>query len=161
MTVLGKRLSNELPPVPPLRTAGRIVLGGALLFAGTSHLTFAREEFTAQVPAWMPLEADFVVLASGVVEIGLGAVLVALPRQRVAVGWLTAGFFVVIFPGNVAQYVDGVSAFGLDSDRARLIRLFFQPVLGLWALWSTGAWRDRRSLFDGLRARRGKQQRGA
>ena len=32
-------------------------------------------------------------------------------------------------------------AFGLDSDRARLVRLFFQPVLVAWALWSTGAWR--------------------
>ncbi|MBG6183076.1 putative membrane protein [Arthrobacter sp. CAN_A214] len=142
--------------VSPLRTAARVLLGGALLFAGTSHLTFARQEFTAQVPAWLPLDADFVVLASGVVEIGLGAALMFLPRQRVPVGWLTAAFFVAIFPGNIAQYADGVSAFGLDSDRARLIRLFFQPVLVLWALWSTGAWRDRRSLINGLQSRRGR-----
>lgn len=46
-----------------------------------------------------------------------------------------------IFPGNVAQYVEGTDAFGLDSDRARLVRLFFQPLLVAWALWSTGAWR--------------------
>ncbi|WP_051476919.1 hypothetical protein [Arthrobacter sp. Br18] len=154
MTAPGKHPSDTTLPVrtvSPLRTAARILLGGALLFAGTGHLTFARQEFTAQVPAWLPLNADFVVLASGVVEIGLGAALVFLPRQQVPVGWLTAAFFVAIFPGNVAQYVDGVSGFGLDTDRARLIRLFFQPVLVLWALWSTGAWRDRRSLVDGLR----------
>ena len=55
-------------------------------------------------------------------------------------GWLVAGLFVAVFPGNVAQYVEGVDAFGLDSDGARLTRLFFQPLLVLWALWSTGAW---------------------
>ncbi|KNC20188.1 membrane protein [Arthrobacter sp. RIT-PI-e] len=129
------------------RTAARIGLGAALLFAGTAHLTVAREEFTAQVPSWFPLDADFVVLASGVVELLLGAALVVLGRYRVPVGWVVAVFFVVIFPGNIAQYVEGTPGFGLDTDAARLIRLFFQPLLVLWALWSTGAWRDRRMLF--------------
>lgn len=67
-------------------------------------------------------------------------------RQRVLVGWITAAFFVAVFPGNIAQYLEGVDAFGLDTDRARLTRLFFQPVLMLWALWSTGAWHHRRLL---------------
>jgi uncharacterized membrane protein len=125
------------------RTAARLVLGAFLLFAGTAHLTVARAEFAAQVPAWLPLETDVVVVASGVVELLLGAALVFLGRHRVVVGWVVAAFFVAIFPGNVAQYVDGVSAFGLDTDGARLTRLFFQPVLVLWALWCTGAWRDR------------------
>lgn len=123
------------------RTVGRIALGGTLLFTGISHLTVAREEFQAQVPSWMPVDPDLVVLVSGVAEIGLGAALVALPRRKVPVGWLTGAFFVAIFPGNVAQYVEGKDGFGLDTDRARLIRLFFQPVLVAWALWSTGAWR--------------------
>ncbi|MBG6225916.1 putative membrane protein [Arthrobacter sp. CAN_A2] len=131
-----------------LRTTARIVLGAFLLFAGTAHLTVARAEFAAQVPAWLPLDTDFVVVASGVVELVLGAALVALGRYRVVVGWTVAAFFVAIFPGNIAQYVDGVSAFGLDTDGARLTRLFFQPVLVLWALWSTGAWRDRRTLRE-------------
>lgn len=123
-----------------------MLLGAFLVFAGTAHLTVARAEFAAQVPAWLPLDTDFVVVASGVVELVLGAALLTLGRYRVAVGWVVAAFFVAIFPGNIAQYMDGVSAFGLDTDAARLIRLFFQPLLVLWALWSTGAWRDRREL---------------
>ncbi|MDY7104795.1 MAG: hypothetical protein S0880_26720 [Actinomycetota bacterium] len=122
------------------RTALRLLLGAALVFAGVGHLTHQREEFQAQVPDWFPVDADLVVLASGVVEIALGTALVALPRRRVAVGLVAAAFFIVIFPGNIAQYVEGTDAFGLDSDRARLVRLFFQPILVAWALWSTGAW---------------------
>ncbi|MHA7280548.1 DoxX family membrane protein [Arthrobacter sp. MDT2-2] len=128
------------------RTIARLVLGVLLLVAGIAHLTVARFEFAAQVPSWLPIDADVVVVVSGVVELVLGAGLVFLGRHRVLVGWVVAVFFVVIFPGNIAQYVDGVSAFGLDTDGARLARLFFQPVLVLWALWSTAAWRDRRML---------------
>jgi uncharacterized membrane protein len=134
------------PRTTPARTAARVVLGAFLLFAGTAHLTFARSDFAAQVPAWLPLGTDLVVVASGVVELVLGAALVLAGRHRVLVGWVVAAFFVAVFPGNIAQYVDGVSAFGLDTDGARLARLFFQPVLVVWALWSTAAWRDRRML---------------
>jgi uncharacterized membrane protein len=90
----------------------------------------------------VPLSADFVVLASGVVEILLGLALAGLGRHSVQVGWVTAAFFVAIFPGNISQYVNGIDAFGLDTDQARLTRLFFQPLLVVWALWSTGAWRS-------------------
>lgn len=125
-----------------IRTLGRWALGGFLLVAGTGHLTAQREEFQAQVPDWSPVDADVVVVASGVVELALGAALIlARRRQRTAVGWVVAGFFVVIFPGNVAQLVEGTDAFGLDSDLKRALRLPFQPVLVAWALWSTGAWR--------------------
>lgn len=125
-----------------LRTAGRLLLGGALVGAGIGHLTTLRGEFQAQVPPWLPLDPDFVVVASGVVEVGLGAALVLAPRRlRPAVGWTTAAFFVAIFPGNISQYVTGTDAFGLTSDNARLVRLFFQPLLVAWALWATGAWR--------------------
>lgn len=123
------------------QTLARVVLGVFLLFTGTAHLTFQRAEFLAQVPRWLPLDGDFVVVASGVVELLLGASLVLLGRWRVAVGLATAAFFVAIFPGNLNQYVHHLDAFGLDTDRARFIRLFFQPLLVLWALWSTGAWR--------------------
>lgn len=123
-----------------VRTAARMLLGGALGFAGTSHLTFSRDEFQAQVPDWFPIDHDLVVLASGVVEILLGAALLS-GRRRHLVGWIVAAFFVVIFPGNVAQYLEGTDGFGLDTDRKRFIRLLFQPVLVAWALWSTGAWR--------------------
>jgi uncharacterized membrane protein len=122
----------------------QVVLGAALSYAGIGHLTTNRTEFQAQVPTILKSIADFVVLASGVVEIVLGLSLIFLWRYRVAVGWVVAAFFVAIFPGNISQYVNQVDAFGLDSDRARFIRLFFQPLLVVWALWSTGAWHDRR-----------------
>jgi uncharacterized membrane protein len=120
-----------------IRNAGQILLGAALIYAGITHLTTSRIEFQAQVPTWVPLSADFVVLASGVVEICLGTALASLQYRRY-VGWITAAFFVAIFPGNISQYVNGIDAFGLDTDQARLIRLFFQPLLVLWALWATG-----------------------
>ena len=123
------------------RTVGRWALGGALLVAGTGHLTAQREEFQAQVPDWFPVDADAVVLASGVAELSLGLALILARRRRTAVGWIVGGFFVVIFPGNVAQLVEGTDAFGLDSNLKRALRLPFQPLLVAWALWSTGAWR--------------------
>jgi uncharacterized membrane protein len=119
-------------------TAARILLGTAMVGAGVLHLTTQREEFRAQVPSWFPLDEDLTVVASGVVEIGLGAAFIALPQRKRLVGGLLAAFFVAIFPGNVAQYVEGVDAFGLDTDRARFVRLFFQPLLVLWALWAGG-----------------------
>ncbi|SKB10327.1 DoxX family protein [Aeromicrobium choanae] len=122
-----------------MKTIGRILLGGMLAFAGVGHLTFARDEFDAQVPNSIPFDEEVVVVVSGVVEIALGAALMAVPRHRRLIGLVAAAFFVAVFPGNVSQYLNGVDAFGLDSDRARLVRLFFQPVLVVWALWSTDA----------------------
>jgi uncharacterized membrane protein len=122
-----------------IRKATQVLLGAALVYAGITHLTTSRIEFQAQVPGWIPLSADFVVLASGVVEILLGLSLTSLQYRR-EVGIATALFFIAIFPGNISQYVNGIDAFGLDSDRARAIRLFFQPLLVIWALWSTGSW---------------------
>lgn len=123
-----------------MRTLARLLLGLFLLLAGTAHLTFGRSEFQAQVPPWIPLDVDLVVILSGVVELSLGLALIFARRHRAAVGWVTAAFFVAIFPGNVAQWLEGRDAFGLETDQARFVRLFFQPVLIAWALWSTGAW---------------------
>ncbi|CCG04009.1 membrane protein [Blastococcus saxobsidens] len=120
------------------RTAARVLLGAAMVGAGTLHLTIQRKEFQAQVPGWFPIDADLTVLGSGVAEIALGASFIALPEKRRLVGALLAAFFVLIFPGNVAQYLEGTDAFGLDTDRKRLVRLFFQPVLVLWALLGGG-----------------------
>jgi uncharacterized membrane protein len=128
------------------QTIFRILLALFLVFAGFSHLTFYRIDFQAQVPDWIPLSKDLVVVLSGVVEIALGLILLFWKKQRVNIGWGLAIFFILVFPGNVAQYLDGKDAFGtLNSDRARLIRLFFQPVLIAWALWSTGAWQSWRN----------------
>lgn len=120
-----------------IRKATQILLGATLIYTGTLHLTTRRMEFQAQVPTWLPLSPDFVVMASGFVEIALGLALLSLRRRR-EVGIATALFFIAIFPGNINQYIHGINAFGLDTDRARAIRLLFQPLLVLWALWSTG-----------------------
>jgi uncharacterized membrane protein len=118
----------------------QVILGLALIFTGVSHLTTRRLEFQAQVPNQLKEVANFVVLASGFVEIALGVGLVVLWRYREAIGWLTAIFFVAIFWGNISQFVNGTDAFGLDTDMQRFVRLLFQPVLVMWALLSTGAW---------------------
>jgi uncharacterized membrane protein len=120
-----------------IRKLAQVILGAALIAAGSSHLTSNRQEFQAQVPTWLPMDPDFVVIASGIVEIILGFSLLILWRYRTQVGLIVAIFFVLIFPGNINQYVNQVDAFGLNTDRERLIRLFFQPLLVLWAYWST------------------------
>lgn len=142
-------MDDDTPASKGLRRLARWALGATLLTTGTGHLTVAREEFQAQVPSWVPADADLVVIASGLAELGLGAALLAARGRWVpVVGWTVAGFFVAIFPGNVAQYVEGTDMYGLDSDRDRFIRLFFQPVLVGWALWSTDAWARWRARHD-------------
>ena len=123
-----------------VRIVLRWLLGAALIGAGVGHLTAQRTEFRAQVPGWFPIDEDVVVVVSGIVEIALGLALILLVRHRVVVGTVVAAFFVVIFPGNIAQWTEGVDAFGLDTDAERFARLFFQPVLVIWALGATGAW---------------------
>ena len=116
----------------------RVLLGVRLIVTGIIHLTFGRVEFKAQVPGWVPLNADLVVVISGIAELALGiALLVASKKRRQIVGLAAVIFFIAIFPGNIAQYIDHRSAFGLDTDTKRLLRLFLQPVFILWAWWST------------------------
>ena len=128
-----------------IRHIARTLLGIALTYAGITHLTTSRQEFQAQVPTILQSQADFVVIASGVVEILLGLSLILLIKYRTHIGWITAAFFIAIFPGNISQYINGTDAFGLDTDQARAIRLLFQPLLVIWALWSTGAWKSRKA----------------
>lgn len=128
------------PHPTALQNVARSLMGTFMVVAGTGHLTFVRHDFQAQVPDWVPLSKDTVVLQSGVVEIGLGLALLLLKgKNRVRMGLGLAAFYAAIFPGNVHQYTQHLSAFGLDTDAKRLGRLFFQPVLMAGALWSTGA----------------------
>ena len=125
-----------------VQTSFRILLGLLMVFAGIGHLTFQRQEFQAQVPGWLPNNPsfiDFVVLSSGVAEITLGLAMIFFIKQKVKVGLALAIFYILIFPGNISQYTNSIDAFGLDTDQKRFIRLLFQPVLVIWALWSTGA----------------------
>jgi uncharacterized membrane protein len=126
------------------RTTTRLLLGAAMVGAGVLHLTTQRQQFQAQVPDWFPVDPDLTVLTSGVAEIALGAAFIALPRRRRLLGALLAAFLVAVFPGNIAQYLQGTDAFGLDTDHQRLIRLFFQPVLVLLALFGGGWWQRTR-----------------
>ena len=122
-------------------TIARWMLGAFLLVAGTGHLTVQREELHAQVPSWFPVDPDVVVAVSGVVELLLGAALIVFGSRSALVGVVAARFFILIFPANIAQFIEGNDAFGLDTNAARFARLWFQPVLVAWALWSTGGWR--------------------
>ena len=136
-----------------IKTLAQLGLGAFLLSAGISHLESNRTEFLAQVPTWLPLDPDFVVIASGLVEITLGVLLITtaliLKKYRKVIGISTAVFFILIFPGNINQYVNQIDAFGLDTDTKRLIRLFFQPPLVIWALWSTNVIRLTKKLTKG------------
>ena len=130
---------NVISALKPLL---QLLLGAFLTSAGISHLGSNRTEFLAQVPTWLPLNGDFVVVASGIVEITLGISLITttfiLKQYRKQIGIVVAIFFILIFPGNINQYVNKIDAFGLDTDQKRLIRLFFQPLLVIWAVWASG-----------------------
>jgi len=126
-------------PTSGLQNIARIILGLFMVLAAIGHLSFQRSAFQAQVPDWIPFSKDLVVILSGIVEAALGLAIMFWTSEKIWAGVALAIFYVLIFPGNIAQYTGGINAFGLDTDRARLIRLFFQPVLILWALWSTGA----------------------
>lgn len=122
-----------------VKDIARVLLGAGLIFAGIGHLTFARKPFQAQVPDWVPLEKDDTVVSSGFVEIAMGTSLILAPKKyKKDVGKLAAALFIAVFPGNISQYANKRSAFGLDTDKKRFLRLFFQPVLVYWALKSTG-----------------------
>lgn len=142
---------NQAPQLTPFQNAGRVLLGGVLVTAGIGHLTFARDEFPAQVPDMLTdgplyLSEDFIVVASGLAEIGLGAAIIAAPPQtRPLLGKVAAGFFTAVFPGNVSQYLTHTDAFGLNSEQARFGRLLFQPVLVAGALWTMGALSKRKT----------------
>ena len=117
----------------------RIALGAFMLLAGIGHLTYARETFQAQVPDWIPLSKDFIVLASGIVEILLGVAMIFFTKQKEYVGLTLALFYILVFPGNISQYLEHRDGFGLDTDTKRFVRLLFQPVLIFFALYSTDA----------------------
>ncbi len=128
-----------------IKDLAQLLLGAFLFSAGASHLGSNRSEFLAQVPTYLPLDPDFVVVVSGVVEMILGSLLILtvliFKKYRELIGLITAIFFILIFPGNINQYVNQIDAFGLDTDQKRLIRLFFQPPLVAWAIWCSGALR--------------------
>jgi uncharacterized membrane protein len=128
-------------PSDVARAIAQVALGAALLGAGTAHLTTQRREFQTQVPSWIPLDADAVVVGSGVVELSLGAALLGIWKhpERRRLGLLVAAFFVAVFPGNIAQLVEHRDAFGLDTDRKRTLRLLGQPAIVAWALAATGS----------------------
>ncbi|MCX6485899.1 MAG: hypothetical protein NTX78_04590 [Rhodoluna sp.] len=128
-----------------VRLVVKLLLGLALIYAGIGHLTFSRIAFQAQVPPWLPMDADLVVVLSGFVEIVLGLGLIILKKWERRVGIVVSLFFLAVFPGNISQFLTHTDAFGLNSDSARAVRLVFQPVLVLWALWSTGFFKPRKT----------------
>ena len=131
--------SNDEGHSSVIQHIARVFLGLFLLTTGIGHLSWWRSDFQAQVPNWLPGSPDLAVILSGIVEIGL-ALLLLFSKKRKQIGWITAVFFILVFPGNIAQFNSGTNAFGLNTDFARAVRLVFQPLLIFWAVWSTGAW---------------------
>jgi len=120
----------------------RILLGLIMLYIGIAHLSFRRIEFQAQVPTWLTTDEglmDLVVLISGYIEIAFGILMIVGNKLKLKTGIALGIFYILIFPGNINQYINEIDSLRLDSENKRLIRLFFQPLLVLWALWSTGA----------------------
>lgn len=120
----------------------RILLGSIMLYIGIAHLSFRRIEFQAQVPTWLTTNEgmmDLVVLISGYIEIAFGILMILGGKLKVKTGITLGIFYILIFPGNINQYINEIDSLRLDSDNKRLIRLFFQPLLVLWAFWSSGA----------------------
>ncbi len=131
-------MDAQLASMPErVRTATRFAAAAGMLTAGVGHLTFAREGFQAQVPDWVPLDKDATVLISGVVEIGFGLGVLAPPPHRANVGALLSAFLVAVYPGNISQKQHERDGAGLDTDRKRFVRLFFQPLMVATAWWST------------------------
>ena len=64
----------------------RVLLGSMLVTAGIGHLSFLRREFRAQVPNWVPLNTDDIVVYSGLAEIALGAALIAPGKYKTTMG---------------------------------------------------------------------------
>ncbi len=128
-------MTNQI--IMNLKNTSRLALGAMLITAGIGHLTFARKEFQAQVPDFVPLKKDDTVVYSGIVEIALGATIIAVPKKyRSTLGKITGAFFTAVFPGNISQYQNRKDAFVLDTDNRRLARLFVQPLLVAWAIKS-------------------------
>ena len=127
-----------------VQDVARYTLGTFMVGAGVAHLTFARQPFQAQTPDWVPQDKDTVVLESGVVEIGLGLLMLFNKRYKVPMGVGLAAFYVAVFPGNIHQYLSSLPALSLDTARKRYARLFFQPVLIGLALWSTGVFNKKK-----------------
>lgn len=147
-------MTAPTPPAPALsQQVARFSAGAGLAFAGVAHLTFARRGFRAQVPPWMPMDADDVIMLSGAVEVALGAGLITVPKHRRPLAGITAAFLAGVFPGNVSQYINRVDGLGLDTDGKRFVRLFFQPLMCAVALHAGGLLPpgrscDRQSLAD-------------
>ena len=129
------------------RAVARWILALALGAIGVGHFLSTRG-FRVVVPDWATrltrLDKDTIVIASGAAEVALAAGLLALPKERRRIGWATAAFFVAVMPGNIHQWQIRRSTPGLDTDARRFGRLFLQPLLVLWALWSTSGEAPRR-----------------
>jgi len=120
----------------------RVTLGLIMIYIGIAHLYFRRIEFQAQVPRWLTSDESFVdmiVLISGYIEIIFGVLMVWGGKFKAKTGLVLGVFYVLVFPGNINQYIHELDGLRMYSNNERFLRLLFQPVLIFWALWSTNA----------------------
>ena len=107
----------------------KFLLGFLLVIGGIAH--FNNTEFYIKaMPSFLPF-GEFIVYASGVIEILLGLLLVISKTSRNA-AFAIIVLFIAIFPANVNMYLNH-SDFPEMSETALLIRLPIQLLLIGWA----------------------------
>ncbi|MGB6329063.1 MAG: MauE/DoxX family redox-associated membrane protein [Halarcobacter sp.] len=107
----------------------KYLLGILLVFGGVAHFT-KTEFYLKAMPSYLPFH-EFIVYASGVLEVVLGVLLViSKTTRKAAIGIII--LFIAIFPANINMYLNHTD-FPEMSETALLIRLPIQLILIAWA----------------------------
>ena len=119
-----------------LRRIFRYLLAVFFVLAGANH--FWNPSFYLQImPPYLPWHGELVFI-SGICEIlgGIG-VLFPQPLRRIA-GWGLVALLIAIFPANLHMAMNDVPMPGRPPNPTlNWLRLPFQLVFILWALWCT------------------------
>ena len=114
------------------RVVLRWLLAAFFIAAGTNHFRMPAQ-YTAMMPAWLPLPAVMNAVA-GACEV-LGGIAILVPRFRRAAGWGLIALPVAVFPANPHVALAGRMP-GFNFAPATLwLRLPLQAVLTAWVTW--------------------------
>ena len=123
------------------RNALRAGLSLAFLFIGIDHL-LTPDRYELMMPTWVPYPSQTIFL-TGVCEIA-GALGLWLKPTRWLAGLSFALYAVAVSPANIQNWLNatqGILVEGLPTDPSYyLLRLGFQPVVILCALYAGTVW---------------------
>lgn len=104
-----------------------------LVFFGLSHF-YKQDELILMLPDFIPFP-EFIIFITGIIEITL-AVGLLFPTTRRLSGILIAVYFIAVLPANIYKAVNTVEISGtLSNDTVAWLRIFFQPIFIVWALY--------------------------